>query len=518
MRRLVGATIQKLEEIGIDAGEVGLEWGTPTQHEEGERTSALETERAAVETQYQNARASAREATTARAREDFTLDADRLAQQLDQLDHRIAAEPGEQRTNPAPPEIEIGGLATLFSVLLDTAGSQVDPKVADALARIISQGTVEQCWADDALWGVFRFHLRVRTKRGWRTVGPIEFELGNSSQGPDRRAWERRIVRVVELRMAHGADIDELAPRLGETPSPQRLGMTMAQTVARIFGVTPNLAAAMVDHPVASTRATLWALQHGHELPPIDGLTEDQARRHAEVLAERYLAPKATWEVRAAFLGGERQRREVARHVVAHSVDGLDAGAAILPIGAVMGWKISRDGASGQVRGVTNGGRPQAALVEKWTTTGRSDWGVGAIWVRDPTTGQPRQAPLIPDENKRLRIRECPWCKTRTILQPIPCPEGREDPVLCINCRRTPADPTHVFSPEYLLSWEGPYGRAQTDDRGERGPGERRGTRLGPNPAMPSRTRLRRVVGTQPTDRRRRRRWAGPRDDSSSAA
>lgn len=239
--------------------------------------------------------------------------------------------------------------------------------------------------------------------------------------------------------------------------------------------------------------------------PPTGPCSEDQARRHAEVLAERYLAPNATWEAPVAFLGGERQRREVARHVEAHSIDGLDAGAPLLPLAAVMGWEIPRDAATHQVKGNTNGGRPQAALVEKWTATGSDNWGVGAIWVRDPKTGESRQMPSIPDKDKRLRIRECPWCKTRTILQPIPCPEGGDDPVLCVVCRRTPADPTHVFPPEYLLPWEGPYGRAQTDDRGDRRIGHRRGTRLGPKPAMPSRTRLRRFVGTHPTDRRRRR-------------
>lgn len=82
-------------------------------------------------------------------------------------------------------------------------------------------------------------------------------------------------------------------------------------------------------------------------------------------------------------------------------------------------------------------------------------------------------------------------------MQPIPCPEGGDDPVLCLTCRRRPDDPSHVFPADYLQPWEGPYGRSATDDREARDHGHRGGTRLGPLPAMPTRARIRRVAAVR---------------------
>lgn len=502
--RLVDAIVAKLEVEGLAPEEIGLA-GVPATPGPGigipVDSSGIEARRLEVESRYARARELAIEATNERARADYCGDADRLAGELDVLDRQLAElgeSPVDPDNEPAAQSIEIGELATLLSVLLDTAGEPVDPAVTELLSRLITGGTLRGCWDDADPWAEFEFHLRVQTTRGWRTVGPITFELGNSSQGSDRCAWHRRMRRVAELRMAHGHEIEELAARLGAQPTPQRLFRTLTQTVAEIFGVTTNVAAAMVDHPISSTRAALWAIHHGGPLPQLDGLDPDQGGRHIEVLRDSYLAPGATWAVPAAFLGGERTRRDVARWVQAHSATDLDAGAPICALAHAMGWRCPRDAATAQARRQPKaGGSLQPALVEKWSADRRPDWGSGGSWIKDPVSGARVRAKGVSDDDKRLRIRRCPWCETRTILQPIPCLEGGDDPVLCVTCRRKPDDPSHVFPAEYLQPWEGPFGRSTTDDRKVRDAGQRAGTRLAPPPAMPTRARLRRAVATK---------------------
>jgi hypothetical protein len=496
--RLVAAIVAKLELEGLSAEELSAGWvtGAPASPDslDTEREQ-LQRDEADLQKEYDNVCALAQSASNERARDRWGNEVDRLGVKLDEIALKIAECAVSAAPVGPPPQIELGSLATLLSILIDTAGDPVDPVVANALAKLVTQGTVVGCWDDDAPWAEFVFHLRLKTSAGWRIVGPVSFELGNSSQGSDRQAWHRRMVRVAELRMAGGMSIEELAPRLGQEPSARRLFGSITQTVAEIFDVELNVAAAMVDHPIDSTRAALWVAKHGGTMPKFAGLTKAQSLRHVEVLKERYLTVGVVHHVPAAFLGGERSRREVARWVRAHSMSDPDAGAPILELAAVMGWAIPRDAASHLTKRTTERGlTPQAALLEKWTADGQADWGTGSKWVIDPATGKGKQVVAIPDEDKRLRVRKCEWCATRTILQAIPCLEGGADPVLCTTCRRTPEDPTHVLPMDYLKNWEGPYGRTITNDRGSISRGARAGTRLGPQTALPSKSRLRNLT------------------------
>ena len=54
---------------------------------------------------------------------------------------------------------------------------------------------------------------------------------------------------VAELRLAGGLGVEELAARLGQQPSARRLFTTLTHTVTDLFGVEPNVAAAIVGSP-----------------------------------------------------------------------------------------------------------------------------------------------------------------------------------------------------------------------------------------------------------------------------
>lgn len=266
VRRLVTAIVSKLEVEGLSPNEfsaAGSSGGGKIAPARDIEHQELQSRRDDLQRQFDNASVNSLEAQNDTARRNWLEKVDVLGAQLEEAQHALDELPDVTQQPPPPPELELGSLATLLSVLEDTAGGPVDPAVVRILQRTIVQGTVEDCWSDDALWARFVFSLRLRVKGGWTTVGPLSFELGSSSQGTDRDAWDRRMVKAAELRMVHGMSVEDLAKRMGEQPSPRRLFKTLTQTVSKVFGVDLTMAAKMVDHPIDSTRGTLGISSRG---------------------------------------------------------------------------------------------------------------------------------------------------------------------------------------------------------------------------------------------------------------
>jgi hypothetical protein len=494
---LVESLIARVEEEGFRSEDL-IVTSTRPQPAPSANTSdidVLKRKVTAKTVEYDNAVSSSTEAKSQRARTTFLESVDRLAAELDGLEQEIAdlSEPEMVLIELPPPDLEVGSLADLCSVLLDTAGQTVLPAVSKALARLIVEGTVEDCWTDDSPWATFSYKVRLQTTAGVRVIDePITFEMGNTAYGPKSaggRGHDRRLRRLADMRLADGWSIEDLAPRLAAPRREQGDGSVTAATLAnnlgravsKILGCDRKLASALVDHPIDSTRAAVWAMATGTPMPAFDDLTPDERDRHLEVLWEAYLAPGASWPQHSAFLGGERVRREAARWISTHSVNDPDAGAPFVGLTRAMAWKSGIMGVLKLARSETPTGYPQGVLIEKWTTDGRDEWGHGTIWVDTPN-GR-RQVVEVPDEEKRLRIRMCPHCGTRTLLLPIPCPEGGADPVLCVTCLHTPDDPSHKLPRDYSQHFEGPRGLGSS---GKKKPGDRGGTRIGQPPAMPS--------------------------------
>lgn len=497
---LVNSLLGRLEDDGLTPSELGMcvTRSKPLDRDGQLKLAKLEQALSAKEDELNTMISISKMAKTARAKLRFAEQVDVVSDEIVELEEAIAEARSETITEEVgPPELEIGTLSDLLSVTLDTAGDSVDPVIAKAWARVIIDGRVDDCWDDASPWGTFSYRARLETSHGTILTDLITFSVGNTSYGKrgGSPAVPRRLRRVLDMRMTEGWEIEELAAKMARPNRPRGRGIVtpaslfgdLASLATEALGCTRQLASALVDHPIESTRAAVWAMATGSPMPLFDGMSADERDRHLEALWDAYLDPKATWPTFSAFLGGEAHRRECARWVFTHSAADPAMGAPYTRLRQAMGWKDGLSCIYNITLPVTPKGDPQSVLLEKWTTTGRNDWGRGTIYVDTPD-GR-RQVPEVPDEEKRLRIRKCPHCQTRTLLQPIPCPEGGCDPVLCVTCLRTPEDPSHRFPAEYLLAFEGPWGR---DSTAKQKPGDRGGTRIGQSPAMPSAVRSKR--------------------------
>lgn len=499
--RFVEAVIDKLDALGIDAREVRVAKPTTSSAPPSAEHVALESRRNELQAALDSACAAVREAKEgSRQRAAHQRVAEELEDQLDRLDAQLAATTAaDAEPEPDTDTLLVGDLATLLSVLADTAGERVAPEVCTYLRRLVVDGTVDDCWDDGAPWGTFRATLAIPTDRGSLRQVDIAFEVGNTSQGPDRQAfWARRVPRVLEMRMTTEITIEELATRLGAGPSPRHVGRVLHRALRPHFeqhelpvDAASAAATAIIDCPILSTRSVVWALLTGAELPAtVEDLDAAETARHIEDLRERYLAPRFDWQAAAWSRGGERLRREVIRWVAANSGADPSAGAPVPALLAACGFETITALAS-MLWNDERSADGAARVIER-----TAPWPSGAFV--NPATGT--RLDSVPDRAKRVRLRACPHCGNRG-LHPLTCVEFGADPVLCPACRRHPWDPTLKRPASYLQNFEGPWGRTSTDDRGARDQGARRGTTAGPPTAMPTASRVRRAKPKPPRQR-----------------
>jgi len=497
--RFVDALLCRLEDEGIDPRTTVITKRRNMPRPDVDRVSLLQKQLGELETEFAQSQDAARKAKSARSRADHQAHADKVGQQIDdvlaELDAANAAATSSETIEIAPDTISVATLATLLSVLLDTCDTGTEPEVCDALQRIVTNGTITDCWDDAAPWATFSCSVLVRTTSGVRPV-PISFEIGNTSQGVDRRAFPRRMERVLAHRMTTDITIDDLASRLGYQPSASSVADNLHATLTPklVDAGLPALAAsraasALVDCPILSTRDIVWRLITHQALPTVvENLTPLATTRHIEALRDTYLSSRFVWPVRSWSSGGERQRREITRWVDANtSHDDWDNGAPLQGLLKAVGWKPRH--ASGIVQKhihniISPANDGIARLLER-----TEPWPSGSF--TNPATGSRKDA--VPDALKRIRLRSCPHCDYRHGLLPLPCPELGVDPVLCPSCRRQPTDPSWVLPESYLLPWDGPFGRSTTDERTPKVSGQRIGTTLGTAPTMPTATRATRA-------------------------
>jgi len=484
VHRFVNAAIAALDELGIDPATVPLEARSPSTPKPVEGLAELEDRRAALEEQLEAALQAVRETISGRQHASHQKAANALETQLEELEELIrerqtqavhASEPAEQ--------LLVGDLATLLSVLKDTAGRQVPPEVCNHVRRLVTGGTIDDCWDPSATWGNFRAQLAIPRATGFSRQIPISFEVGNTSQGRTRSAfWEQRMPEVLKLRMTTPISIDELAGRLGGQPSPMRVAKNLHDAIRPLFagkGLPPDAAsvaaAAAIDCPDDSTRLALWAMLHDEPLPEtVEDLDAEETALHLADLRESWLSGR--WRTPAWSKGGERRRRQMQTWVADHSSDDPEAGAPALDLAAAFGYSAI----SALNDFLHDPGREpdgKARVLER-----TCPWPSGAFI--DPSTGD-RQV-SVPDEDKRVRLRPCPHCGHRR-LNPLVAVDTWPDSVVCLNCGCQPSKPEIKRPRSRRMAWEGPYGRGRDDDRGARDKGARRGTALGEaTPAPPS--------------------------------
>lgn len=469
-RAFVDALINKIEVEGIDPRQVRFR--QPRQPSTPE-VSDTQNRLTALTAQFHSAQASSRAATTALSRRDHQQTADGLALQIEALQEVADREATARETTQEcePDRLDVSDLATLLSLVLDSSSKGLPTAVCRLLQSMIVDGRIEQCWDDSAPWARFRCSVRLQAEHGITRPVEVVFEVGNTTQGTDRKAFDRRMRQVLELRMTTDASVEELAARLGRQPTPSHVGQCLGAALTTVFtdrGVPPKnaraAAVALIDCPIASTREIVWRTLHRQALPrTIENLDEKDSARHTEAIVDRYLSPQFSWSVKAWSSGGERKRREMLRYVEAR---GDVAGTSLTELQHSLGLAENIGFVTSHVHDVK----------------ARKDDAIARVLEAHPSaTRGPRGggAPSL------VRRRACPHCRERLPL-PLPVPETGADPVLCGSCMRLADDPTHVFPDSYRELWEGPFGRAVTDTNAVPPVGQRTGTRRGEAPKMPS--------------------------------
>jgi len=488
--RFANAIIDTLDGLGLDPADVALTPSPSPAPAARPQVAELEERMAALQADFSSACAAVRDSREGSRQRDQHQDAaDEIEAQLDRLEAEIAAASSDDVPTSEPDSLLVGNLATLLSILLDTAGEAVDPLVCQQLHRLVTAGTIEDCWDDATPWATFRATLAIPTLRGYPRHVDVSFEVGNTTQGPDRKAfWERRMPRVLGLRMTTDISIDELSERMGGQPSQMQVGRNLRTTLKPHFehkGL-PRVAAgaaatAIIDCPILSTRSIVWALLHDLPLPEtIEDLDAAETSRHIEDLCDRYLSPRFDWSTAAWSSGGERLRREAVRWVSANTA-GTD-GASASDLTAALGLS-SVSALTPLLWGGTRRGDGKARVLER-----TRPWPSGTF--TNPRTGT--RVASVPDSAKRVRLRSCPHCGHQG-YHPVACVEFGDDPVLCPSCQRHPWDRSLKRPRSYLQLFEGPFGRTAADDRGRKTHGSRAGTVVGRPPTMPTPTRARRA-------------------------
>lgn len=349
--RFVEALLQKLEDEGIDPRQVQVTKPRKVPPDAHGGTRALEAELADLQQRFDAAQRSAREAQSDRSRLQHQAVGDELSLQLDALEAKlaVAAEQISTHVDAVKPDLlEVSSLATLLSVLLDTAGGPTDHSVSEALRRIVISGTITGCWDDASPWGAFSCKVRVPNDRGISRLVNITFEVGNTSQGSDRKGFHRRVARLLALRMTTPLTLDALAPRLGAQPTPAHVGRMLHEAFVPLFTArglaqktASHLVSALLDCPIDSTRDIIWRLLHDQELPvTIEDLDAHDTQRHIEELRDHYLSPNFRWTCDSWSAGGEKQRREIARWVAGHTTSmASHDGVALTALATALGMK-----------------------------------------------------------------------------------------------------------------------------------------------------------------------------------
>jgi hypothetical protein len=495
--RFVEALLNRLEDEGIDPRTAVISKRRELSKPDADRVTALRRSIAALDKEFTQSQDAARRASTDRSKNNHQAHADKIAYQLESLEAELVAADDAatitQTSALAPDTIEVSTLATLMSVLLDTSGVGTEPEVCDALQRIVTNGTITDCWDDASPWATFSCTVLVRTDSGVRSV-PIEFEIGNTSQGPERKAFAGRLERVLNLRMTTSISIDELSTRLGYQPAPATVARNLHDVLAAKLRAAgrPELSAsraasALIDCPIDSTRDLVWRMLTHQPLPEIvEDLSPSETKRHAEGLRDAYLSTRFDWDVPAWSSGGERQRREIVRWVAANTnTDDSDHGASLQALLRAIGSKSSFGFTNKHIHNNESPAEDGVARLLERT----APWPSGSF--TNPSIGARLDSVAAAD--KRVRLRSCPHCGHGEGLMPAPWVEVGVDPVLCPSCLHNPGDPSWRYPASYGLPHEGPFGRSKTDERSPKIAGQRVGTTIGGPTAMPSATRVKRA-------------------------
>ena len=321
-----------------------------------------------------------------------------------------------------PRQADVTGLPELIK-LLQAGRAQYPAAVSTHLHRVVHGLRL----VADPFWVSWSCELRLVTDAGLVRV-PVSGQVRNvmRPRGQERaRFRQARVDHLAGLWTEDGLSIEDVAAavRWSDPGSVERI---LRRKVIASWPVTPAMRHALIDCPVPQVRRVLF--QHVQHVPATSPW--------AQLVVDAYTG-MTVWPQRwnADVDGARRRVVEALREHCGVSLDRLDEGLSVQQLVEASGVStgfVSR--MAGVAQGAAGDLRPskQGWVLEK------------DVWTR-----------ATPERDRRIRLRRCTWCGTRSVTIVCRAPELGGIPMLCHSCLRRPGDPEGVQFPE---SYRGPLG------------------------------------------------------------
>ncbi|MGV8965355.1 MAG: hypothetical protein ACOH2F_03675 [Cellulomonas sp.] len=333
--------------------------------------------------------------------------------QIAKFEKLIAAEPAVGEPTP-PAQANVAGLPELLK-LLQLGLVQYAPIVSNRLHRLVYALRFEAT-PFNVNWSC---ELRLPTDAGIVHI-PVSGRVANCrrARGSEKVEVERaRTAYLVKLWIEEGLDIPAIAERVGWS-DPDSVERRLRRSVVDLWPVTPAMRHALIDCPFPAVRRVIARFVAG----------DRGATPWERLVVETYTGVTSWQQSWAADDVGDRQRVvDLLRLAGASDPDVLERGLPLTLLAEASGVHERRISETMAGEPNSRGGRLRAPLY-------------GRVLEKRSPGASPCDG--------SIRLRCCPWCRTRTVTIVRRAPELGVSPILCSTCMRRPDDAEGVEFPE----------------------------------------------------------------------
>lgn len=334
-------------------------------------------------------------------------------------------------------------IAALIRILQELPGS-ADISVLTALRSVVADVRITSAEPSRPL-AVLEMNVELRTNTGAIRTGRLRTPVLNRAVGGTpggdlrREGFERRNRQVLQaLLLEDGTELERRELWRLERFTGRSYMRRMAIVLEPLAGIA--ITSALVDCPILDVRrAALRPFLH-HDLPLSDGFADVLEREIQAVYTRRGFSWTKGW-----CPGGMARLRQVLQFIDQYQTDpevgvSLQTLARQLQMDETMIYRMAHAGPAPYGRQDPSPA-PWYPMIEVVSAPG--------------ATGRLRA---------HARIRQCPHCAQRSLLQPLRVPEVAGY-LLCANCRRAELSEV-VYPDEFFLPWDGPQSLARREPSG----------------------------------------------------
>lgn len=356
--------------------------------------------------------------------------------------------------------VDVGPLAAALIVLGRTQ-DKADFALFEALRDFVVDFRAE-CEVGQPIATV-TFGLRLHASDGSITLGPISLTTRNTAIGVAGTPARSDAIHERNLALTLPWLLGEVTPAEVAEHEGIDLRSLRRRTHDVLRSHLPNEAAraAIIDCPIVETRRVVLGALAGARDDA--GFSADRAREIRQLYYDPNFSWTPSWVSDATIM-----KRVVLDFVDRYATDPnmgvhLDVVRARVDVAEVFLYRLLNDDPAKYVgASVRPAPRPVLDRAPGWNLD---------------------RAPKR--ELKAVCVRRCTWCGERTLLQPLRVPEVADE-LICTHCGCSAAS-DEPWPGDYLLSWDGPFGRRKSPGKDIAAKGDRspHGTRLVPLPDVP---------------------------------